>query len=151
MRKNQGFTLLELMFAVAILVTVVGGMVRLFVFTSTQADIAGRKTIAVSEAQTKLEEIRNVDFDLITTNYGSGGTPGNTFDLSLIDGKGIIYIDSSNAELLVLEVVISWNNKYNRVVGEDKDLDGMLDAGEDANSNGKLDSSVELVTYLTRR
>lgn len=151
MRKKQGFTLLELMFAVAILVTVVSGMVRLFVFTSTQADIAGRKTIAVSEAQTKLEEIRNTDYSLITTNYGSGGTPGNTFDLSLIDGKGVIYIDSSNAELLVLEVVVSWNNKYNRVVGEDQDLDGVLDAGEDANSNGKIDSSVELITYLTRR
>ena len=151
MKREEGFTLLELLFAVSILVAVIAGMVRLFVFTSTQADIAGRKTIAVSEAQTKLEEIRNHDYDLVATDYGSGGTPGNTFNLSLIDGMGVIYIDSSNAELLVLEVVVSWNNKYNRVVGEDQDLDGVLDAGEDTNSNGKLDSSVELITYLTRR
>lgn len=151
MKDQQGFTLLELLFAVSVLVTSIAGMVRLFMYTSTAADIAGRQTIAVSEAQTKLEEIRNTNYDLVTTNYGSGGTPGNTFDLSLINGKGVIYIDSSNAELLVLEVVVSWNNKYNRVVGEDQDLDGVLDAGEDANGNGKLDSSVELITYLTRR
>lgn len=151
MKGQQGFTLLELMFAVAVLVTAIAGMVRLFVYTSTAADIAGRKTIAVSEAQSKLEEIRNTDYDLVAANYSSSGTPGNTFDLNLIDGKGIIYIDSSNAELLVLEVVVSWNNKYDRVIGEDQDLDGVLDAGEDTNGNGKLDSSVELITYLTRR
>ncbi|MCA9403278.1 MAG: type II secretion system protein [Candidatus Omnitrophica bacterium] len=151
MKGQQGFTLLELLFAVSVLVTAIAGMVRLFMYTSTAADIAGRQTIAVTEAQTKLEEIRNTNYDLVATNYGSGGSPGNTFDLSLINGKGVIYIDSSNAELLVLEIVVSWNNKYNRVVGEDKDLDGILDAGEDENGNGKLDSSVELITYLTRR
>jgi len=147
MRKNkQGFTLLELMFVISILVVVISGMIRLFIFTSTQVDIAGRKTIAISQAQNKLEEIRNHDFDLIATDYAS-----TSFNLSLIDGKGVIYIDSSNAELLTLEIVVSWRNKYNRIIGEDQDMDGALDAGEDLNSNGKIDSSVELISYVTRR
>lgn len=151
MNNKRGFSLLELMFVIAILVVVIAGMIRLFIYTSTQVDIAGRKTIALSQAQNKLEEIRNHDFDLITADYGSGGTPGNTFDLSLINGKGVIYINSSNSELLTLEIVVSWRNKYNRIIGEDLDLDGALDAGEDINSNGKIDSGIEVISFVTRR
>lgn len=137
---------MELMFVAAILVVVIAGMIRLFIFTSTQVDIAGRKTIALSQAQNKLEEIRNHDFDLIAADYTSA-----TFDLTLINGKGVVYIDSSNSELLTVEIVVSWLNKYNRIIGEDQDLDGLLDAGEDINSNGKIDSSIELISYVTRR
>lgn len=150
-KSNQGFSLIELMFVLGILVTTIAGMVRLFMFCSIQADIAGNKTIAISQAQNKLEEIRNHSFDLIATDYASGGTPGNTFNLSLINGVGRIYIDSSNSELLTLEVVVSWANKHNRIVGEDQDLDGVLDPGEDIDGNGKLDSGVEIISMVTRR
>lgn len=142
---------MELMFVAAILVVVIAGMIRLFIFTSTQVDIAGRKTIALSQAQNKLEEIRNHTYSTIAADYASGGTPGNTFNLSLINGKGVIYIDSSNSELLTVEIVVSWQNKYNRIIGEDVNLDGALNAGEDLNSNGKIDSSIELISYVTRR
>jgi len=149
--SQNGFTLAELVFVAGILSFTLVGMMKLYIYTSTQAEMAGNVTIAVSQAQNKLEEIRNHAYDMIATDYGSGGTPGNTFDLSILTGKGAVYIDSSNSELLVLEVVVSWMDKYNRIIGEDANLNGVLDGGEDANGNGKLDSPVRLMSMITER
>ena len=58
-------------------------------------------TFAISEAQSKLDEIRNSNYDLITTDYISGGTPGNTFETTQPTGIGSIYINDSNPDLFV--------------------------------------------------
>lgn len=149
--KNDGFTLVELIITASILAIVIGGLVRLFMFTSVLGEIAGNKTTAISEAQTKLEEIRNHDFQQISTDYAAGGTPGNIFNLTLLDGKGAIYIASTTPELLTIKIAISWKNKYNRITGEDKNLDGILSLDEDVNSNGEFDSTVTLQSILTER
>ena len=149
--QNQGFTLVELMIGTAMLAVVVLGLINLFINTSAQAEIAGNKTLAVGAAQNKIEEMRNHTYSLITTDYASGGIPGNKFSLSTITGEGVIYIDSSNASLLTVEIDVSWKNDNTRIIGEDTDLDGVLDAGEDLNSNGKLDSPVKIITYIAQR
>lgn len=107
--------------------------------------------MALINAQSKLEEMRNESFSLITTNYGSGGTPGNTFDMSPGTGKGVIYIDSSNSNLLAVTISISWRNQNGRIIGEDADLDGILDAGEDTNGDGQLNSPVTMTSLIARR
>ena len=155
---ESGFTLMELMVVVWILSVTIIGMVQLFIYTSVQAEMAGRKTLAISEAQSKLEEIRNHTYASITTDYISGGTPGNTFTPVFFTGRGAVYIDSAgsfitgtNAELLGVKVTVSWRDKYNRIVGEDTNLNGVLDGGEDRNGNGQLDSPVTLMGMITRR
>lgn len=151
LKSNNGFTLAELVVVVGILSVVITGLLQLFIYTSVQAEISGNSTLAISEAQDKMEEIRNHNYDTIVADYASSGTPGNTFDLSLLTGKGVVYIDSSNAELLVVEVVVCWKNKYNRILGEDLDLDGVLDAGEDTNGDLEISSPVKLISMITRR
>ena len=152
MKKAQsGFTLAELLIVVWILAIVIVGMVQLFIYTAVQAKLAGNQTAAISEAQNKIEEIRTHTYANIVTDYGAGGTPGNTFNLSLLTGKGIVTIDSSNAELLTMTIKACWRDKYNRIVGEDKNLNGQLDSGEDANGNGVIDSPVTLMSMITRR
>ena len=153
-RAEKGFTLVEIVFVAAISAFILVGMIHLYILTSVQSEVAGKMTLAVSEAQNKLEEIRNTPYSEIATDYASGGTPGNTFDLTLLEGKGVIYIDSSNPELLGLEVVVCWKDKYDRVIGEDLNLNGMLDDGEDSTTSGtlgKIDSPVILKTMITRR
>ena len=149
--SNNGYSLAEVMIAAAILIVVIAGLIQLFVYTSALSDISKDTTTAVNEAQSKLEEIRNSNYAAITTNYASGGTPGNTFTPSAVTGKGIIYIDSSNSNLLVIEVDVSFRTRKGRVIGEDLDLDGVLDAGEDIDGNGHLDSPVKLISYLAIR
>lgn len=150
-RNEQGLTMVELMIVVMILVFVVTGMVQTFLYASTIADIARNKTLAVTDASSKLEQIRNHPFDDITTDYVSGGTPGDLFDLTTLTGKGKIYIDTTDPELLVVKVVVCWQNKYNRILGEDLDFDGVLDAGEDVDGDGEISSPLELVTYVAEK
>lgn len=151
-RKSSGFSLAELLVTVGILVVVIVVLLQLFVYNSVLAELSGNMGYVLSDAQTKLEEIKNSDFSLITTNYASGGTPGNTFDLSQGQGKGVIYIDSSNANLLQITVVICWKNKDGRVIGEDADLDGVLDVGEDLPpTNSKIDSKAAFILKIAKR
>jgi type II secretory pathway pseudopilin PulG len=151
MKSKQGFTLVELLIVIAILIFIVTGLIQMFIYGSVLADLASNKTMAVTDASNKLEEIRNYDFDDIVVDYASGGTPGDTFDLAQLTGKGKIYIDSTNPELLTVMVVVAWENKYSRKSGEDLDFDGVLDAGEDVDGDGELSSPVELVTMVTER
>ena len=148
---KAGFTLVEVMIATAMLLVLLIGLVQFFVYASSLKNLAINMTTVTAQAQSKMEEIRNDAYANITTDYASGGTPGNTFTLSQPTAKGIIYIDSSNASLLTVEIDVSWKNDNTRIIGEDTDLDGVLDAGEDLNSNGKLDSPVKIITYIAQR
>ena len=155
MKKNlkSGFTLVELIVVVGILSVVIPGLMKLFIDTSQLGTMAGNKTLAISEAQNKLESIRNLAFDNIMTTYGAvSGTP---FDLTQLNGKGIVYAKNttapSNVDLLLVEVVICWQDKYGRKIGEDVNLDGILDAGEDLNGDTKISSLAKLTTRIARR
>ena len=149
---EKGFSLLEVLLTVSILTITLIGLLQLFVYCSFLSELSGNVTLAVTEAQNKLEEIRNHNYSLITADYIEGGSPGNTFNLSQGAGKGVIYIDSSNPSLLQIQVVVSWkNNKNDRVIGEDTNLNGSLDSGEDLNGNGKLDSPATVVSLIARR
>lgn len=149
--KGRGFSLIEMMVAILILAVAIIGLLKLFVYTLNLNKLAGDMNIAISEAQGKLEEMRNCDFDDITTDYASGGTPGNTFSLARLNGAGIIYIDSTNPELLKIEIVVSWMTLSRRIIGEDSNLNGTLDSGEDNNGNGVLDSPTSLITMIAKR
>jgi prepilin-type N-terminal cleavage/methylation domain-containing protein len=149
----KGFTLVELLLATIILSVVLVGLLQLFIRCSVLTELSNNVTAAMSEAQGKMEEIRNYDFDSIATDYVAGGAL-NPFDLTQLTGKGVIYIDSSNADLLEIEIVISWQNKYSRIVGEDLDLDGVLDTSpttEDVNGDSKLSSIATLVSNIAER
>ncbi len=148
---TKGFTLVELLVVVAILSFILTGMIGLFIQTSTHGNMSTNKTIALNEAQGILEAVRNHDFDSIVTDYSFGGSPGDTFALTNPTGMGKIYINSADPDLLTLQVVVSWQDKYNRIIGEDTDLDGVLDGGEDINGNTQLDSPVSLMSMITRR
>ena len=146
--NTQSFTLVELLVVTGILSVVILGLIQTLILGSVLADLSNRKTIAMGEAQDKLEEILNHTYAQITTDYGAGGTPGNTFSLSQITGKGLITIDSSTTNLLKIDVVVSFQYCNGRIMGEDLNLNGALDGGEDANGNGVLDSPIKLSTYI---
>lgn len=115
-RGRQGFTLVEVLIAVGILAVVIVGLLQLFVYCSNLAEAAGNTTLAINEAQNKMEEIRNHDFSTITIDYASGGTPGNTFTLTSLNGTGTITTSQfdGSSELLQIQIDASWQNKNGR-------------------------------------
>ena len=113
---QKGFTLVEVLIAVGILAVVIVGLLQLFVYCSTLAEAAGNTTLAINEAQNKMEEIRNHDFNAIAVDYASGGTPGNTFALTSLNGTGTITTSQvgGSYELLQIQVDVAWQNKNGR-------------------------------------
>ena len=113
---SKGINLIEIINTVVILALVVLGLLQLFVYCLGLGEMARNLTVAVSEAQGKLEEIRNHNFSDIADDYDSGGSPSNTFNLAQLNGKGIIDIDDTNSELIEIEIVVSWENRGGRVI-----------------------------------
>ena len=150
-QSKEGFTLVEVLVSVATITITISGLVQSFTASSLLADMSANMSVAIREAESKMEEIRNYNYSLVTTDYVLGGTPGNTFSLTAATGKGVIYIDSSNASLLTIEIDVSWKDRDGRVIGQDANLNGTIEAGEDPDGNSKLDSTVKIITQLAKR
>ncbi|MBU3933384.1 MAG: prepilin-type N-terminal cleavage/methylation domain-containing protein [Candidatus Omnitrophica bacterium] len=147
--KRGGFTLLEVMIAAAVLVVALLGLLGVFTNCFGLNETARNLTIAINGAQERLEQIRNADFGTIIANYNG------PFNVSGLDGIGRVdatYVAGSNNNLIDTRVVICWRQGRNRIIGEDINLNGNLDAGEDVNpTNGSLDSPAQLVTLITEK
>jgi hypothetical protein len=58
---------------------------------------------------------------------------------------------SPTADIADVTVLVCYRDKGGRVVGEDRDFDGALDAGEDRNGNGGLDSPIMFRSMVARK
>ncbi|MFC1709112.1 hypothetical protein ACFL2J_03510 [Candidatus Omnitrophota bacterium] len=143
-RKNDqsgGFIMVELIIAIVILVVVLVGYLQLFVYCLGLAETSGNITLATTEAQDKLEQMRNHNFDTLVFDYSSGGFPGDTFILNQLSGTGVIYfIPGANPQLHEVEIVVSWVDEKNRNIG-----------GTDEDGDNRIDSPVELKSIIGRR
>jgi type II secretory pathway pseudopilin PulG len=162
-----GFTLAELMVASLVLVTILVGLLASYVTCFDFNETSRNLTTALNAAQLKLDEMRDHSFSLICTDFNN--TTFTVDDMPAGESRGTIYVfidalptglnpDCSSfgsncpcSDYDILRVVISvcWRQKSGRVIGEDKDLDGVLDIGEDKNGNSIIDSPAQVVSYLT--
>lgn len=150
-RKNNksGFTLLELMIASAVLIVALVGLLGVFAHMISLNENSGKLTLAIAACQAKLEEMRNSSFSTLYTNYN--GTSFNPAGFSSGEAKGAVSINNSNPNLLQVFVSVSWRTRSNRVTGEDINLNGVRDGGEDLNGNTRLDSPGQLATLMAQR
>ena len=147
---DSGFTILEVTMAIGVLAIALVGAVQLFVYCLWEAENAGNVTVAISQCHAKLEEMRDAEFADLPALYGAGGMPGPRFTPDRVQGKGVIYLTSLDADHTKIDVVVSWRERTG-AYGEDTNLNGLLDAGEDVNGNGRIDSPASLSTLRTRR
>ena len=143
-----GFTLIELLLAFSILVFCLCGLLLTYIQMFVLTDLSRDLTLATNAVQAKMEEIKKANFDsLLSLN-------GTTFDLagfSSSDAKGRVeVVSTAYSDLMRVRIAASFRSR-NRVIGEDANLDGDLDTGEDTFiSNSRLDSPMELVTLIAR-
>lgn len=163
-KNKSGFTLAELMVASLVLVTILVGLLASFVTCLDLNETSRNLTTALDAAQQKLAEIKDYSFSLACSDYSDANKYKffTLTDMPAGESKGVVYpyVDSGlnsctvyncSCDYDVLRVVISvcWRQKSGRVIGEDKDLDGVLDIGEDKNGNNQIDSPAQIVTFLT--
>ena len=162
---KKGFVLLELLLATAIAAFAVCGILLVYIVGMDLIKTSKNASIATSAAQGVLEEIRNTPFTNIPsmifvvngTNYPSIVVNANltrwSFPLpvnNLPTNKCVVYVDDTDPEFLLVTISVCWR-QGSRIIGEDLNLNGALDAGEDTNGNGIIDSTVELVTQVANR
>ncbi len=143
---NKGFALPEMLLAALITSFAICGILLTYITCADLVKSSRNVSIATSAAQGLIEEIRSTPFPQIIDEYN-----GLTFTVNgITPSRGIVYVDDTNPEFLLVTVSVCWRQN-NRVIGEDTNLNGALDAGEDINGNGMINSTVELVTQVANR
>lgn len=100
--KQAGFTLVELLVSIAILLVAVTAIVPLFTFAIETAQINNMKEIAASLANRELEKIRGLEFAEIGVE---GGNPAGDLKST--------YTEPMNGNYYNIELLISWIQKGN--------------------------------------
>lgn len=167
--SDKGFTLIELLLAFSILVFCLCGILLTHIQMFILSDLSRDLTLATNAMQAKMEEIKKVNFDcLFISTPTPCASPASvcpcvcnnacfshqeTFNLEgIAEGKGRIEIETVTGytDLKRIRLVASFKSR-GRLIGEDKNLDGDLDTGEDTLiANNRLDSPVEVVTLIAR-
>jgi len=145
--SNNGLTLVELLLTLTILAFCLTGILLTYVNMFMLSDLARNLTLATNSTQEKMEEIRRTNFDsLLALN----ATTFNLTGFSSFDAKGLIEVTNTTyADLKRVRITASFKSRL-KIIGEDQNLNGVLNSGEDLNGNGRLDSPLELVTLIAR-
>jgi prepilin-type N-terminal cleavage/methylation domain-containing protein len=157
--KKKGLTLIEVLFAAAIMAFCLSGLLLTYINLFVLTDLARDFTTVTNALQAKMEEIKNVAFANLAAlnNTTFNVTAANSTD---VIGKGVIQVsdigdpftNTTYTDLKKVRTVISFKSR-SRVIGEDKNLNGILDPGEDdavygANGTSRMDSPVEAITII---
>ncbi len=138
-----GMTLVEVMIATGVFLMASVGILYSLAKCIELNEVGKYTTVAAQGVRNKMEEIKASSFAQVFNNYN-----GSMFTITGLNGRGVVYVDNSNSRLLTLKVVYSLRVYGGRVIGEDTNLNGVLDTGEDKNGNGQIDSSIEMVTKI---
>ena len=137
--KKTGFSLVELLAAIGILVSFLA--VSLVAFTSTQklSEETQQSTVALQAAKAKLEEMRAYDFATLQDDYTFGGAVGSTFDIfdsvgnPLTDYKGsIVLTDVYDDDITLTQPYLGGHDDNPSVIG-----DNWIEATNSANWSGR--------------
>lgn len=159
-KANKGFTLVEVMISMAVLLGLVLGVMGLFVYSTDLQETAANTTLALNAARAKLEEIKGTaltHFDQVA------GYNGQEAEVNGLNGRMHIYATKAKKaggateedDLMDIRIVVGWSQKGGRIVGEGK-LDGsgkftFNDASPYGNGNGVFNSPVEFTFAVANR
>ena len=111
----KGFTLSELLLAVAILAFALTGLLLFFVNSIILNETNRNFTLAYSAIQAKMEEIKNTSFDNLDAYNGT------SFDLDgfpSVNGKGKIGVSNESTDLKRVTISACFMSR-NRLIGDD--------------------------------
>ncbi|MFH1691621.1 MAG: prepilin-type N-terminal cleavage/methylation domain-containing protein [Candidatus Omnitrophota bacterium] len=148
LNKKDGFTLLELLIASGVLIIALTGLLATYAACYDLAETTRNSNLALNAAQETLEEMRNINFLSVFSLYD-----GATFQVSGMPANsslGYVVVNNSNSSLLNVAIGVCWRQKGSRIIGECVDSSGAL-VFSDTNADGRLNSPVELVTYMAQR
>ncbi|MEW5758389.1 MAG: prepilin-type N-terminal cleavage/methylation domain-containing protein [Candidatus Omnitrophota bacterium] len=146
---NSGFTLIEVLVAAGILVFCLCGLLVTYIGCFILNETSRNTTIALSGARTKMEELKQETFDNLL-NHNGEVFDVTGFTLGRAKGRVEVTDIAGYTDLREIRIIVSFRQSQNRLIGEDINLNGLFDAGEDLNANNRLDSPIEVVSLVSR-
>lgn len=156
--KHKSLTLVEIMISVFILVVGVGIIFTVYPSLFEGVEVTFQTMRAWGECRKEIETLKSKTFSTDLWPQADSA-PHSFLDVPNIM-RGVYYLDKISCptsssycvggfltDVLRVTVVVSVVAK-NRVIGEDKNLSGTLEPGEDVNGNVLLDSPVSLSTIV---
>lgn len=117
-RERAGFTLAEILLAVAILAFVLASLLALFISCMLLNDASRNLTQATGHAQFVMEEIRNTDFSDVLSKVNDGDWD---WDSSAINTQGLtalrsesIDAEAAGTDPLEVTVAVGWQDRSGR-------------------------------------
>ena len=158
--NKRGLTLLEVLISILIISSAIVVMFTVYPNLFEGVNLSLQKMQAWEIVKRQIETLKSTDFaTLFAVSYDPlGGVPiANGFvTAGLANSRGVFYVErmrdaggSVLTDLLNLEVVVCFR-VGRRIIGEDQDLDGVLDSGEDQNNDNKISSPVTLRTLMLK-
>lgn len=141
--NRAGFSLPELLFSLVILLPLFAGAMLVLVRCLALNELSVNTSSALLAVRNRMHDIENTAFNQIIANYHQ-----QTFTSPDLAGTGVSYVQAISGDLLTVTVSFCWQEANGRLMGEDADLDGVLDFGEDLNGNNMLDSPVTIATVI---
>jgi len=163
MKKNSGFTLIEVLIATAILTFAILSTLGVFGYLLSLAEGDREFLVQQYAAENQMEQIRAMDYLIIRNGgivngavvpaYTNNGAPKATIMgiTNNLDQSGVIYGQELAANGLIRIKIVVCYRQRNRIIGEDANFNGALDAAEDANGNGELDSPCQIESVIVNR
>lgn len=147
---KNGFSIVEVLIATVVLALAICGILSAYTTCLILISTSKNVSVATNAAQGVIEEIRSTPFTQIIDDFN-----GMIFTVNDVpSSRGVVYVTTTapfgNAELLGVTVSVCWR-QGNKIIGEDTNLNGVLNAGEDVNGNGMIDSTVQLKTQVVNR
>ena len=117
--RRSGLSLVELLIAVGVLAVTMMSLVSFFVATTRMTEESRNLSLAVSHAQSVLEDIRAFGYSGVDTAITSGNW---NWDQSALIARGMgalkaeaIYTTYSGSGLLTVNVAVQWQDTQNAV------------------------------------
>ncbi len=143
---SNGITLPELLIATTVVLMTSMGILYTYVQCLELNKINHDTTLVLQDCRNILEDIRTASPSMVHETYHN-----KTFPLNGPQGIILVQVNDQDPQLLLVTVKAFWRQSKGRLMGEDKNLNGTLEEGEDTNKNNELDSPVTLVTYVYNR
>jgi len=112
LRKKKGFSLIELMVAVFILLVAILALISAYLGSLFLSDSSAQLTTAVTDAQYVLEQIRGLPYSCVANNFA-----GNCYSLPNLNNLPsetiTVSSTSAGANIRSVKVTVNWLDKGN--------------------------------------
>jgi len=159
--KTKGLSLIEIMVSMVILSLVVGAMFSIYPAIFSGTNVSFQKIRAWEIARTQMEALKTTDFAILLAQayrpWDQSPILRTFATTQLPNSSGVYYVrrmrDKTGTiltDLVEAESVVCFR-AATRSVGEDQNLNSILDSGEDVNSDRKISSPINLRTLIRQQ